>query len=310
MGRARRHGRGLRAPRRERRITIRDGGALQSRARDVASRGAEDARRVRGRARVRSRAEGRSWPRGSRSERSRSASWIRDDTPKSYGSSTTTSRRSRPPATCSWQRAFGAGARPRTRRREIWKQQSSSSSRCSRPRSASGAGTRWCSPGMWRSMRRAVGSRSRASGEHFETRNVTTHPPSIGNMPLLARTAAAVGETQRAAEFVDQVYPGFGFPVPRHACGRGAGGARTRRRRLRTRSRPGELGRRAVGASFRAFPERGHALLLRGKAKIALGDSSGSEDIRAARDVFAELGMRPALAEVEALLEGEVAAEA
>ena len=47
--------------------------------------------------------------------------------------------------------------------------------------------------------------------EHFETRNVTKHPPSIGNMPLLARTAAAVGETQRTAEFVTQIYPGFGF---------------------------------------------------------------------------------------------------
>ncbi len=61
---------------------------------------------------------------------------------------------------------------------------------------------------------------------------------------------------------------------------------------------------------YRALPERGHALLLLGQAKIALGDPSGLDAVRSARDVFAELGMRPALAEAEALLEGEVAAEA
>ena len=45
-GRTRGHGRGVRAPRRERRLTLRDGGALQSRACVLAPRGAEDARRV------------------------------------------------------------------------------------------------------------------------------------------------------------------------------------------------------------------------------------------------------------------------
>ena len=63
-------------------------------------------------------------------------------------------------------------------------------------------------------------------------------------------------------------------------------------------------------AEAMAFPERGHALLLLGQAKLALGDPSGLDAVRSARDVFAELGMRPALAEAEALLEGEVAAEA
>ncbi|HEY6076955.1 MAG TPA: AAA family ATPase, partial [Gaiella sp.] len=41
---------------------------------------------------------------------------------------------------------------------------------------------------------------------------VTRLPPSIGNAPLIARTAADAGETQRAARFVDQIYPGFDFP--------------------------------------------------------------------------------------------------
>ena len=104
------------------------------------------------------------------------------------------------------------------------------------------------SPRMWRAC---SGSRLALPGflvEHFETRNVTKHPPSIGNMPLLlARTAAAVGETQRAAEFVSRVYPRFGFEyidtlaeaaraVLAHADGD-----------PRARSRIGELGCRAVG---------------------------------------------------------------
>ena len=64
------HGRGLRAPRRKRRLTLRDGGALQSCACDLAFRRAEDARRVRGRARIRPEPRRRSCPRGSPSERS------------------------------------------------------------------------------------------------------------------------------------------------------------------------------------------------------------------------------------------------
>ena len=105
------------------------------------------------------------------------------------------------------------------------------------------------------------------------------------------------------------MYPGFGFPyldtladaaraVLAHADG--------------DHERAVELASSVVEplAEALAFPERGHALLLLGQAKIALGDPSGLDAVRSARDVFAELGMRPALAEAEALLEGEVAAEA
>ena len=53
----------------------------------VAPRGAEDARRVRGRARLRPEQRPGAVPRGSRSERSRSASWIRGDMPRSSSSS-------------------------------------------------------------------------------------------------------------------------------------------------------------------------------------------------------------------------------
>lgn len=156
------------------------------------------------------------------------------------------------------------------------------------------------------------GERARATDLFVEllgTPLVHAHPPSIGRLPLIARTAAGIGETRRAAEYVDGVYPGFGFTyidtmasaaraVLAHADG--------------DHQRAVELANSVVEplADALAFPERGHALLLVGKAKIALGDPSGLEDVRAARDVFAELGMRPALAEAEALLEGEVAAEA
>ncbi|HYI74407.1 MAG TPA: adenylate/guanylate cyclase domain-containing protein [Gaiellaceae bacterium] len=145
--------------------------------------------------------------------------------------------------------------------------------------------------------------------EHFDTRNVTKHPPTIGNLPLLARTAAAVGETRRMAEFVEQVYPGFGFTYIDTV-------ATAARAVLAHADGDHQLAAELAGsvveplADALAFPERGYALLLLGQAKLALGDPSGLDVIRGARDVFAELGMRPALAEAEALLEGEVAAEA
>lgn len=126
---------------------------------------------------------------------------------------------------------------------------------------------------------------------------------------MIARTAAAVDETRRAAELVDDVYPGVGFhyvdtlatsarAVLAHADG--------------DHQLAVELSSSVVEplAEALAFPERGHALLLLGQAKIALGDRSGLDAVRSARDVFAELGMQPALAEAEALLEGEVVAEA
>ena len=58
----------------------------------------------------------------------------------------TTSRRSRPPETCSWHRAFGAGLLQRMRCREMRRQQTASCRQFSRPRPATGAGTLWCSP--------------------------------------------------------------------------------------------------------------------------------------------------------------------
>jgi class 3 adenylate cyclase len=59
-------------------------------------------------------------------------------------------------------------------------------------------------------------------------------------------------------------------------------------------------------AEFLAFPDRGYAFLLLGKARAALGDPSAGEALRRARGVFTELGMRPALAEVDAALAGAV----
>ena len=156
------------------------------------------------------------------------------------------------------------------------------------------------------------GERARAAElftELLGTHNVHAHPPSIGNLPLIARTAAGLGEPHHAAEYIAGVYPGFGFryidtlataarAVLAHADG--------------DHERAVDLASSVVEplAEALAFPERGHALLLLGQGKLAIGDPSGLEAVRGARDVFAELGMRPALAEAEALLEGEVAAEA
>jgi class 3 adenylate cyclase/tetratricopeptide (TPR) repeat protein len=53
---------------------------------------------------------------------------------------------------------------------------------------------------------------------------------------------------------------------------------------------------------FGNVPERAHALLGQGRCLRALGRPEAEEPLREARDLFAEMGYRPALAETEALL--------
>ena len=129
--------------------------------------------------------------------------------------------------------------------------------------------------------------------EHFETRNVTKHPPSIGNMPLLARYSRRGG---RGAARRGVRLPGVSelrLHVRRHA---------SRRRARSPCAADGDYERGADLASSvveplaeaLAFPERGRAPLS-GKAKIALGDPPG--DAVAAAATSSRSGMRPALAE-------------
>ena len=57
------------------------------------------------------------------------------------------------------------------------------------------------------------------------------------------------------------------------------------------------------------MPERAYALFGGGRCLSALGKAEAEKPLREARDLFASLGYKPALAETEALLgESEAAA--
>ena len=57
------------------------------------------------------------------------------------------------------------------------------------------------------------------------------------------------------------------------------------------------------------MPERTYALLGRGRCLAALGKPQAAAPLREARELFAAMGYKPALAETEALL-GQAAAAA
>ena len=58
---------------------------------------------------------------------------------------------------------------------------------------------------------------------------------------------------------------------------------------------------------FGFVPERAYALLGQGRCLLALGLPGAEQPLRQARDLFAAMGYKPALAETEALLEQTVA---
>ena len=60
---------------------------------------------------------------------------------------------------------------------------------------------------------------------------------------------------------------------------------------------------------FGNVPERAYALLGQGRCLAALGDAAADASLREARELFASMGYKPALAETEAILgESESAA--
>ena len=59
---------------------------------------------------------------------------------------------------------------------------------------------------------------------------------------------------------------------------------------------------------FGNVPERAYALLGQGRCLAALGQPEAREPLREARELFASMGYKPALAETEALLERTTAA--
>ena len=126
-------------------------------------------------------------------------------------------------------------------------------------------------------------------------------------LPELVRCALALGEPELAARLVDGVEPRT--PLHEHvlcAC---------RARLAEATDGPAEAAGVYADAAerwreFGNVPERAFALLGRGRCLLALGRPEAGESLRAAHDVFAEIGYKPALAETEALLVEQTAASA
>lgn len=132
-------------------------------------------------------------------------------------------------------------------------------------------------------------------------------PPVRGQAPELARTAAAVGETAGAERLLDVVFAEYPYQqtlcvAARAVLAEADGDVQTAASLASSVVEPlGEFG---------AIPEQAHALFLLGRAKTALGDPEGRGTVLRARAAFAQLGMRPALADADAVLEGSVAMDA
>jgi class 3 adenylate cyclase/tetratricopeptide (TPR) repeat protein len=124
-------------------------------------------------------------------------------------------------------------------------------------------------------------------------------------LPELVRTALALGEPELAARLADGVEPRT--PLSEHAL-------------LACRARLAEAADDTDQAAdlyaeaaerwreFGNVPERAYALLGQGRCLVALGQAGAEAPLAEARELFASMGYKPALAETEAVLEQAVAA--
>jgi class 3 adenylate cyclase/predicted ATPase len=129
----------------------------------------------------------------------------------------------------------------------------------------------------------------------------------VSLLPELVRCALTLGEPELAARLVDGVEP----RRPRHeqvllSC---------RAQLAEAAGDPAEAaGLYSTAAEhwreFGNVPERAHALLGQGRCLLTLGRPEAADPLRAARDLFAGMGYKPALAETEALLVEQTAAPA
>jgi hypothetical protein len=123
-------------------------------------------------------------------------------------------------------------------------------------------------------------------------------------LPELLRTTLALGDTGLAHHVVEDVEPRT--PLAEHAL-------------ASARAQPAEADHRHADAAqlyreagerwqqFGNLPERAYALLGQGRCLRALGDASAEVPLAEARDLFASMGYKPALAETEKLLAETVA---
>jgi hypothetical protein len=137
-------------------------------------------------------------------------------------------------------------------------------------------------------------------GEIARTPHVTETPAFPPRLPEMVRTSVRLGDVELATRLAEGVRPIY--PYHRHA-------ARTAEALL-SEARGDAEGAAALfedaasrWAEFGVVPERGFAMVGLGRCLAASGRSEdGAAALRKARDIFAKLGARPALAEIDGLL--------
>lgn len=123
-------------------------------------------------------------------------------------------------------------------------------------------------------------------------------------LPDLVRAALACGRVALAQWFTDGIEPVF--PLHEHAlCAARAALAEAQGKHAEAAGLYAEAAGR--WEAFGNVPERGQALIGQGRCLLALGSLQSASALREARGVFAELGARPVLAEVDALLKRALA---
>jgi class 3 adenylate cyclase/tetratricopeptide (TPR) repeat protein len=131
-----------------------------------------------------------------------------------------------------------------------------------------------------------------AAGSHE-----TSYYPRL--LPAMVRTALAAGDVELATRLADGLEPRY--PLDEHAlCAASAQLAEAAGHHADATVLYAEAAAR--WQEFGNVPERAHALLGRGRCLLALGEAGATQPLREARDLFAEMGYKPALAETDALL--------
>jgi len=126
-------------------------------------------------------------------------------------------------------------------------------------------------------------------------------------LPAMLRTALAAGDPVLAKRLTDGLEPRY--PLDEHAlCAARAQLAEHAGDHADAATVYAEAAAR--WQKFGNVPEQAHALLGQGRCLLALGRPGAEQPLGEARDLFAAMGYKPALAETEALLEQTAAAPA
>ena len=154
----------------------------------------------------------------------------------------------------------------------------------------------------------AHGHREGASALLVELEQVVglrADPYYAAALPTILRTALALRQPEIAKRLVDGVEPRT--PLFEHAlcaaCAQLTEAAGEHAEAAQLYAEAAERWR-----EFGNVPERGYALLGQGRSLAALGNPESEVPLREARDLFASMGFKPALAETEALLDESEAA--